>query len=81
MKKIFVPWLMLIIIQMAIPEASFIGHLTGILAALLLRFTLLKLKPNHGLYPRRVLQCLRPCEDRCHGCVGRIERRVTYYRA
>ena len=53
--KMFVPWLLMILIQIMIPQASFIGHLTGILAALLIRFTLLNGGPNHGLYPGRVL--------------------------
>ena len=39
MKKIYVPWVMMTIIQLALPEASLTGHLCGIVSALMLRNT------------------------------------------
>ena len=36
-RKVLVPWIWLVLIQLCIPEASMIGHLAGILAALLLK--------------------------------------------
>ena len=36
-KKIYVPWIMMIIIQISMPKASLIGHLAGIMSAHLLR--------------------------------------------
>ena len=47
--KVFHPILMLILIQISIPGASFLGHLFGILAALLLRVGLGRLLlPEQG---------------------------------
>ena len=37
-KKIYMPWILLVITQFLIPEASFMGHLCGILAALIIKF-------------------------------------------
>ena len=37
-KKIYVPWIMLLLIEVSIPDTSLIGHFSGMIAALLLRF-------------------------------------------
>lgn len=53
-RKIFVPWLMMLFIQIAVPEASFIGHLSGIIAALLIRCLFFKnVEALGGLQPRK----------------------------
>jgi hypothetical protein len=38
-RKIYVPWILLIMISIAVPNASFSGHLCGILSALLLKYS------------------------------------------
>ena len=38
-KRIYVPWIMMVIIQLAVPDASLIGHLTGIVSALLIKYS------------------------------------------
>ncbi|CAI2377275.1 unnamed protein product [Moneuplotes crassus] len=39
-RKVFFPWVCLIVVQVIIPNVSFIGHLSGILFACIMRFTL-----------------------------------------
>lgn len=73
-KKVFVPWVMMFVIQFAMPEASLIGHLSGIIAALLIKLCL-----KYVLIPKRAW--IEAFEERYHSCITSIGGKVTYYRA
>ena len=72
-KKLYVPWLLLIMTKILVPESTFTGHLFGIIAALFLKyggFYQMRLLPQFAwIEAYESLSCFTNC---CN---------VTYYKA
>ena len=68
-KKIYVPWIMLVIIQVSIPDASMVGHFTGIISALLIKYS------GVGFFFMPRYSWIKEFEE-----VYKVER-FTYYKA
>lgn len=68
-KKIYVPWIMMIIIQVAVPDASLVGHFTGIIAALLIKYS------GVGFFFLPRYSWIKEFED------SYLVKRFTYYKA
>ena len=73
-RKILLPWIWLLLIQLCIPEASMIGHLAGILSALVLKHCGLSL-----ILPQ--LNWIQAIEESNKGCIERLNTCFTYYKA
>ena len=74
-RKIFVPFIMMLLIQICMPNVSFEGHLCGILSALFLYKTPLK----YLFIPR--IRWVKSFESKVNGCISCFEQKFTYYKA
>ena len=73
-RKAYIPWIWMVLIQVCIPQASFIGHLTGIIAALLIK--------NCGLsFALPKYEWIDSFESSNQGLVSSIDHHFKYYNA
>ena len=72
-RKTIVPWIYLIMIQLCIPDASMIGHLSGLIAALMLKYSGL----TWLLLPHN--EWITSFEESHKGCLDCLNRWLTYY--
>ena len=73
-RKIIIPWIYLVIIQLCFPEASMWGHLCGLISAVLLKHSGIAwvLLPHH--------EWIAGFEDAHKGCLDCVDRWCTYYK-
>merc|ERR1712224_736391 len=72
MRKIFFPPLLLVMIQVCIPDVSFLGHFYGIVAAIIIRY------PLRCLLPRKQwIEALEGPEPSC--CLIKVGKVDEYF--
>jgi len=64
------PWILMVIIQLVMPNASLLGHLCGIISALLIKFC--------GLYV--LMPSYEWIKDFDDSYASGLERKVTYFK-